>query len=125
MTIPAHLRYTVDHEWLALDGDTATIGVTAHAAAALGDIVHIQLPTVGDRVTAETPCGEIESTKSVSDLFAPATGAVTAVNPDAVANPELLNTDPYGAGWLLRIRVEHLAEVLDAAAYAAHIGEHQ
>lgn len=122
MDFPANLHYTDDHEWVALDGDTATVGVTAFAASALGDVVFVQLPEVGERVTEGQACGEIESTKSVSDLYAPVTGEVLAVNTAVVADPDAVNADPYGA-WLLRIRVESHGELLDASAYAALTGE--
>lgn len=116
--IPAHLHYTRDHEWLH-DG---VVGITAFAASALGDIVFVQLPDVGATVTAGEPCGEIESTKSVSDLVAPADGVVVEVNDEVAAEPGLLNEDPYGRGWLFRMRVTGTPELLDAAAYAALAG---
>ncbi len=116
--IPPHLSYTRDHEWLA----GGVVGITAFAAGALGDIVHVRLPDVGAAVTAGEPCGEIESTKSVSDLVAPAAGVVVAVNPLVAAEPGLLNDDPYERGWLFRLRVTGTPELLDAAAYAALVG---
>lgn len=121
--VPAHLRYTRDHEWLTVDGDVATVGITAFAAAALGDIVYLELPESGRTVAAEQPCGEIESTKSVSELYAPADGEVVAVNEAALAEPGLLNSDPYGQGWLFRLRLTGTPELLDAAGYAALTGE--
>jgi glycine cleavage system H protein len=119
MPVPAELKYTSDHEWVATDGDVSTVGITSHAAAALGDIVFISLPAVGDTITAGESCGEIESTKSVSDLFAPADGEVVEVNEAAAANPEIINSDPFGAAWLFRMRVTGTPELLDADAYTA------
>jgi glycine cleavage system H protein len=116
--VPPHLSYTRDHEWL-LDG---VVGITAFAASSLGDIVYVQLPEVGAAVTAGVPCGEIESTKSVSDLVAPADGVVVEVNPLVTAAPGLLNEDPYGRGWLFRLSVAGTPELLDATAYAALVG---
>ncbi|GAB3855476.1 glycine cleavage system protein H [Dactylosporangium cerinum] len=115
--IPPHLSYTRDHEWL-LDG---VVGITAFAASSLGDIVYVQLPDVGAAVTAGVPCGEIESTKSVSDLVAPAGGVVVEVNLLA-AEPGLVNEDPYGRGWLFRLSVAGTPDLLDATAYAALVG---
>ncbi|MEY9931511.1 glycine cleavage system H protein [Catenulispora sp. GP43] len=118
MTLPPDLLYTSEHEWLRIEGEHATIGVTAFAAEALGDIVYVALPAVGQTVAAGTPCGELESTKSVSDLYSPVTGEVIEVNDDLAATPESIGTDPYAQGWLFRVRVEELGETLDAAAYA-------
>ena len=115
------MRFTKDHEWLTGD-EIATVGITAFAADALGDVVFVELPEPGTVVTAGDPSGEIESTKSVSDLFAPVDGEVVELNDAVVADPGLLNTDPYQAGWLLRIKVTGPAELLDAAAYEALIG---
>lgn len=119
MTNPTHLSYTIEHEWLETTGDTARIGITAFAADALGDIVFVDLPAVRSTVVAGTPCGELESTKSVSDLFAPVDGEVVEVNQAVVADPSLLNSDPFGAGWLFVVRVTRSPELLDAAAYDA------
>jgi glycine cleavage system H protein len=120
MTYPADRRYTRDHEWISVDGDVATVGVTSYAAEALGDIVYLDLPEVGSTVTVGESCGEIESTKSVSDLIAPANGEVLEVNTAAVDAPEKVNTDPHGEGWLYTLRVGELPEdLLDADAYAA------
>ncbi len=117
MSIPTDLKYTREHEWVDLHGDTATIGITAFAADALGDVVYVQLPTVGSTVTAGEPCGEIESTKSVSDLYAPADGEIVEVNQAVADEPGLLNSDPLGKGWLFRMTVTGSPELLDAAAY--------
>lgn len=123
MDIPEHLKYTDEHEWLSLDGDVATVGVTDFAQDSLGDIVFVELPDPGDNVAAGEPCGELESTKSVSELYAPANGEVVAVNEDIRETPELVNSDPYGEGWLFRIRVSELPDLLDAADYAESIKE--
>ncbi|MCP2261438.1 glycine cleavage system H protein [Streptoalloteichus tenebrarius] len=123
MSVPENLRYSEEHEWCtAVEDGVTTIGVTAHAATSLGDVVFVQLPEVGDQVTAGQTCGEIESTKSVSDLYAPATGEVVEVNTAVVDDPGLVNSDPYGAGWLFRVRVDALPELLDAAGYRALVG---
>ncbi|MBN6033524.1 glycine cleavage system protein GcvH [Amycolatopsis sp. 195334CR] len=117
MSIPQELRYTAEHEWLREEDGVSTVGITAFAAESLGDVVYVQLPEVGSALTAGEPCGEIESTKSVSELFAPANGEVVEIN-DAVADePELINSDPYGKGWLFRVRVAELPELLDADRY--------
>ena len=123
--IPADLKYTSEHEWVRLAdspdaGAIARIGITEYAQSSLGDIVFVQLPTVGTTVSSGEALGEVESTKSVSDLFAPVTGTVTARNDAVEATPELANTDPYGAGWLLEITIADPAAVqdlLDADAY--------
>ncbi len=117
MTSPQDLRYTSEHEWVDARDGVATIGITAYAAERLGDVVFVSLPEVGDAVEAGTVIGEIESTKSVGELFAPVTGTVTAVN-DALADaPETVNADAFGEGWLVRIEYGELPELLDAAAY--------
>ena len=113
------LRYTAEHEWVELDGDLATVGITAYAAEQLGDIVYLDLPDVGAAVTAGASVGELESTKSVGDLFSPVTGTVEAVNDALADRPELVNTDPLGEGWLLRIRTTDVPELLDLDAYRA------
>jgi len=118
MTAAPDLLYTAEHEWLSLADDVATVGITAFAADALGDIVYVSLPAVGDTIAAGEPCGELESTKSVSDLYAPASGVVVEVNEAVVELPESVGTDPFGAGWLFRIRVQALGETLSADAYA-------
>lgn len=119
---PGDLGYTREHEWVRGDGE-ATVGITGYAADALGDVVFVQLPDVGTTVGAGEVCGELESTKSVSDLYAPVGGEVTAVNDAVVADPSIVNSDPYGAGWLFKVRVTDRGELLDAAGYAAHVGE--
>lgn len=116
--IPTDLSYTAEHEWVAA-GEPATVGITAHAAEALGDVVYLELPPVGTALTAGAVCGEIESTKSVSELFAPVDGTVVEVNEAAVADPALVNADPFGAGWLLKVTVTSTPELLSAEQYAA------
>jgi glycine cleavage system H protein len=118
--IPAELRYTAEHEWVRSEGDNVSIGITDHAQDQLGDVVYVDLPPVGATVEAGAPFGEIESTKSVSDLFAPLTGTITARNDVLEDRPELLNSDPYGEGWLVKITPTDATEtdsLLDAAAY--------
>ena len=118
--VPADLRYTKDHEWVRVDGDTATIGVTEFAAHQLGDVVFVDLPAVGRSVEQFATFGVVESVKAVSDLYAPLSGAVTEVNGDLSGSPELVNSDPFGGGWMIRVKVADAAQVdglLDAAAY--------
>ena len=123
MSNPENLKYTEEHEWLRVEGDTAVVGITAYAAEKLGDVVYVDLPKVGATITAGSVVGEIESTKSVGELFAPANGTVVAVNDAVVATPELVNSDPFGEGWLIKIEVASMPELLDAAAYTALTGE--
>ena len=118
--VPADLRYTKDHEWVRVDGDTATIGVTDFAAHQLGDVVFVDLPAVGKSVEQFATFGVVESVKAVSDLYAPLSGAVTEVNGDLSGNPELVNSDPFGGGWMIRVKVADATQVnglLDADAY--------
>jgi glycine cleavage system H protein len=103
MSVPDQLHYTREHEWVAVDGSTATVGITDHAQQALGDVVYVSAPTAGTKVTAGEPCGEVESTKSVSDIFAPVDGEVLEVNAELGDNPGVVNSDPYGAGWLFKL----------------------
>lgn len=123
MANPENLQYTEEHEWLLVDGDSATVGITAYAAEKLGDVVYVDLPAVGSAITAGTVVGEIESTKSVGELYAPASGTVTAVNDAVVSSPELVNSDPFGEGWLIKISITESPALLDAAAYSALTGE--
>jgi glycine cleavage system H protein len=123
--IPEDLRYTEAHEWVREQGDgVVRIGITDHAQSQLGDVVYVQLPDVGSTVTAGAPVGEVESTKSVSEIFSPLSGEVVAVNERLADTPELVNSGPYGDGWMLELRVAdgEQPELLDAAAYAAHTG---
>lgn len=118
--IPEGLQYTKEHEWVSLSGNLYTIGITDFAQGALGDIVYVQLPTVGQSVTAGTVCGEVESTKSVSEIFAPVTGVVASINESLSNTPETINSDPYGAGWLAVIEVTTIpSDLLDHSEYSA------
>ena len=117
------LRYSEEHEWVAVDGDVATIGITDYAAEKLGDVVFVELPAVGTVVAAGAVVGEIESTKSVGELFAPIDGTVTEINDTVVASPELVNSDPLGEGWLIKVTFETLPALLSYAEYSAIIGE--
>ena len=103
MTVPENLSYTAEHEWVAIDGTVASVGITDYAQQALGDVVYVSVPAAGAAVTAGEPCGEVESTKSVSDLYSPVDGEVTEVNPEIDDDPGLVNSDPYGAGWLFKV----------------------
>ena len=105
MSVPAELRYTEEHEWVAIDGDTASVGITDYAAESLGDVVYVSLPSVGSAVSAGEPCGEVESTKSVSDLYSPVDGEVTEVNEELDDDPGLVNAQPYDLGWMFRVRL--------------------
>ena len=122
--VPGNLQYSKDHEWVEdLGGNRFKIGITDYAQGALGDIVYVQLPKIGDSVTEGSVCGEIESTKSVSELFSPVTGTVVSVNTDLDSAPESLNSDTYGAGWIAEIEISAPSSALmDAAAYSALIG---
>ncbi|MCM6761033.1 glycine cleavage system protein GcvH [Rathayibacter sp. ZW T2_19] len=124
MAVPSDLQYTSDHEWLSVDGDVATVGITAYAADKLGDVVFVELPEAGSRVEGGSVVGEIESTKSVGELFAPVDGEVLETNSGVVDSPELVNSDPFGEGWLIKVRFETLPDgLLDAAAYGELVGE--
>jgi glycine cleavage system H protein len=120
MTVPDELRYTAEHEWVAISGAIASVGITDHAQRALGDVVFVSVPAPGTKVTAGQPCGEVESTKSVSDVYSPVDGEVTEVNSEIDTDPGLVNSDPYGAGWLFRVRLAdgEPAGLLTAAEYA-------
>jgi glycine cleavage system H protein len=120
MNIPSELRYSTDHEWVRVDGSVVTIGITEYAQDALGDVVFVEIPEQGTAVAAGETFSEVESTKSVSDIYAPVTGAVSAVNEALESQPELLNSDPYGDGWICRIEMSNPSELdglMDADAY--------
>ena len=118
-SIPNELSYTKEHEWVSVVDQTFTMGITDYAQAALGDIVYVQLPKVGESVVAGKVCGEVESTKSVSDIYAPVTGTIVAINDSLSNSPETINSDPYGAGWLAKIDVSAApSELLTPAQYA-------
>ena len=124
MTVPAHLLYSSDHEWVAIDGTRARIGITDYAQDALGDVVFVQTPKVGETVSVGDSFSEVESTKSVSDIYAPVSGTVVAVNDALADGPDALNTDPYGAGWICEIEMTEPADInglLDAVGYQALI----
>jgi glycine cleavage system H protein len=124
MTVPAQLLYSSDHEWVAVDGTRARIGITDYAQEALGDVVYVQVPTVGASVTAGDSFSEVESTKSVSDIYAPVSGTVVTVNDQLGDAPDVLNSDPYGAGWICEIEMSDPADIdrlLDAVGYQALI----
>lgn len=128
MTVPSELFYTPEHEWVSINGTMASVGITDYAQRALGDVVFVSAPEAGSRVSAGEPCGEVESTKSVSDLYSPVDGEVTEVNPEIDDDPGLVNSDPYGAGWLFKIRLSEAESdvppgLLTAAEYAALTSE--
>ncbi|MFG2718221.1 glycine cleavage system protein GcvH [Streptomyces sp. NPDC048416] len=121
MSNPQQLRYSKEHEWLSnAENGVSTVGITEHAANALGDVVYVQLPEVGDAVTAGETCGELESTKSVSDLYSPVTGEITAVNQDVVDDPSLVNSAPFEGGWLFKVKLtDEPDDLLSADEYTA------
>lgn len=123
MTDTSALKYTAEHEWVLVDGAVATVGITAYAAEKLGDIVYVDLPKVGSTIASGTVVGEIESTKSVGELFAPVNGTVVEANDAVVSSPELVNSDPFGEGWLVKVEFSELPELLSADEYAKLIGE--
>jgi glycine cleavage system H protein len=123
MSNPTNRQYTAEHEWVLVEGDVATIGITAYAAEKLGDVVFVDLPKVGTSTTYMKICGEIESTKSVGELYAPLDGEVVEINDVVVSAPETVNTDPFGAGWLIKVKFTSLPELMSAEEYAALTGE--
>lgn len=125
MNYPDNLRYTKDHEWISLDGNIATIGITEFAQHELGDIVYVDITGNGKQLAAEEVFGTVEAVKTVSDLFLPVAGTITEVNAELEAAPDLVNSDPYGKGWMVKMTVdnpEDVAKLMDAAAYAALVG---
>lgn len=126
MDFPATLKYTKDHEWIKIDGNEASIGITEFAQRELGDIVYVDIPSVGKEVAKEEVFGTVEAVKTVSDLFMPVDGTVTAVNPALDSQPELVNSDPYGEGWMVKVTLKNAGDtdgLLDAAGYKAIVGE--
>jgi len=123
MADPTTLQYTAEHEWVLVDGDTATVGITAYAADKLGDVVYVDLPKVGSDVATGSVVGEIESTKSVGELFAPVNGTVAEANESVVDEPALVNSDPFGAGWLIKVTFTELPALLSYDEYTALVGE--
>ena len=123
MTDQTELQYTEEHEWVLVDGDTLTIGITDYAAEKLGDVVYVDLPAAGSKITAGSVVGEIESTKSVGELFAPVDGEVIEANQAVIDAPELVNTDPFGQGWLIKVTAGALPKLLSHAEYRALVVE--
>jgi glycine cleavage system H protein len=126
MNIPDHLKYTKDHEWVLLEGATATVGITDYAQGELGDIVFVELPSKGKEVKAHDSFGTIEAVKAVSDLYAPISGRIADTNGELAATPEIVNKDPYGAGWMIKITPadpKEMDALMDAAHYKSHVGK--
>jgi glycine cleavage system H protein len=126
MTFPEHLKYTKDHEWILVEGTTGTVGITDHAQGELGDVVFVELPAPGKSVKIGESFGTIEAVKAVSDLYAPISGQITVTNEELSATPELVNKDPYGKGWMVKVKItnpDELKGLMDAAAYQALIGK--
>ncbi len=124
MNNPSDLRYANSHEWLRLEGDIATVGISDHAQEELTDVVFVELPAVGRSVDAGDPTAVVESVKAASDIYAPVGGEIVEVNPEVEADPSLVNTDPYGKGWIFKLKVKNAADastLMDAAAYTSHI----
>jgi glycine cleavage system H protein len=126
MNFPENLKYTKDHEWIQIDGDTGIVGITDYAQGELGDVVFVELPAVGKVVKAHDTFGTIEAVKAVSDIYAPISGSVVAVNPELEKTPEIVNKEPYGKGWMVKIKISNPSEVsglLSATAYKQLIGK--
>lgn len=126
MNIPENLKYTKDHEWILIEGTMGTIGITDYAQGELGDLVFVELPQVGKSVKQHESFGTIEAVKAVSDLYAPVSGSVSSVNADVAAGPEIVNKDPYGKGWMVKVKLSNPGEaagLLDASAYTSLIGK--
>ena len=125
MNIPSDLKYTKDHEWVKKDGNTVTVGITDYAQGELGDVVFVELPQVDDDVTKEDTFGSIEAVKAVADLFSPVSGRITEINENLGDQPDIVNTDPYGQGWMVKIEMSDIAEydaLMSADDYQTHIG---
>jgi glycine cleavage system H protein len=124
MAYPANFRYTKEHEWIDVQGDTGTIGITDYAQHELGDVVFVELPKIGTKLTAGKPLGTVESVKAVSEIYSPATGEVTAINETLGDSPEKINTDPHAAAWLVKVKLSNPADIsslMDAAAYQSYV----
>ncbi len=125
MNYPAHLKYTKDHEWILVEGNTATVGITDYAQDALGDIIYVDISTIGKSLSAEAIFGAVDAVKTASDLFVPVAGTITEMNAEITANPDLVNTDPYGAGWMVKMTIDNIADLdglMSADQYAAFVG---
>jgi glycine cleavage system H protein len=125
MNCPAHLKYTKDHEWILVEGNTATVGITDFAQDALGDIIYVDISTIGKALSAEATFGAVDAVKTASDLFIPVAGTITEKNAQIEADPSLVNTDPYGAGWMVKMTIDNIAEIdglMSADQYAAFVG---
>ena len=125
MNFPENLRYTKDHEWIRLEGETAVIGITDFAQRELGDIVYVEIETVGKSLAAETIFGTVEAVKTVSDLYLPVSGTIIEANPALAKSPELVNTDPYNEGWMIKMKMDNPADIqslMDASAYGNVVG---
>ncbi len=125
MNFPDNLRYSKDHEWISINGDTATVGITDFAQQELGDIIFVDIPSKGKSLKADEVFGTVEAVKTVSDLFLPVSGTIEEINPVLESNPELVNTDPYGEGWVIKMKVDNPADVdglMDTTAYKALVG---
>ena len=125
MNFPDNLHYTKDHEWISIEGNVATVGITDFAQGELGDIVYVDIDTIGKKLAAESVFGSVEAVKTVSDLFLPLSGTISEKNPILDSQPELVNSDPYGQGWMIKLTVDDLSEtanLMDAAAYRALVG---
>ena len=125
MNCPANLKYTKDHEWILVEGNTATVGITDFAQDALGDIIYVDISTIGKSLSAEAIFGAVDAVKTASDLFIPVAGTITEMNAQIEADPSLVNTDPYGAGWMIKMTIDNIAEIdglMTAAQYEAFVG---
>ena len=125
MNIPANLKYTKEHEWIAIEGDIATIGITDFAQSELGDIVYVEIETIGETLSKDEVFGSVEAVKTVSDLFMPVNGEILEFNGDLESNPEVVNNDPYGSGWMIKVQISdmsELEELMDASAYQDIVG---
>lgn len=125
MNVPTELRYNASHEWIRIDGDTATVGITDHAQAELTDVVFVEPPAIGRMVDAGDPAAVVESVKAASDIYAPCAGEVVEINPEVEGDPSLINTDPYGRGWIFKLRLRDASQIdglMDAEAYRERIG---